>query len=123
MARVTAGLLWAAGPFSLTRLGVGHLNLLWVVAVLPWVLPTLARPSVDLRRTFLGSLALAVGGPAAGTLGLVVVAVALAVEGTGRRLGRVVAVVGAASASSSKGRGRRRLRIEGWSGGWRGRES
>lgn len=74
---VAAGVLWAAGPFALTRLGAGHLNLIWAVGVLPWALPHLWRPAADLRRTFLAALVVAVGGPAAGTLGLAAVVVSL----------------------------------------------
>lgn len=101
LARAASGVLWAVGPFAVTRLGAGHLNLIWAVAVLPWALPRLCRPSSSVSRTFLAVLLLAVGGPAAGTLGLLAVGVALVVEradGVSRwRPGAVVAVSAAAS--------------------------
>jgi hypothetical protein len=74
---VAAGLLWAAGPFALTRVGAGHLNLAWMVAVLPWALPRLCRPGDHPPSTFLAALLLALGGPGAGTIGLAGSAVAL----------------------------------------------
>ena len=77
LAQLAAGLLWAGGPFALTRIGVGHVNLVWVIAVLPWALPRLCRPGDHLPSTFLASSALALGGPGGGTLGLAVVAVGL----------------------------------------------
>jgi hypothetical protein len=77
---IAAGLWWAAGPFALTRLGAGHLNLVWMVAVLPWALPRLCRPCDHPPSTFLAALLLAVGGPGAGTVALVVSAVALVLE-------------------------------------------
>jgi len=85
--QVAAGLLWAAGPFALTRISAGHVNLWWVVAVLPWVLARLCRPGDDVASTFLASFAMAVGGPGGGTLGVTVGLVALGV--TARR-GRVL---------------------------------
>lgn len=95
---VAAGLLWAAGPFALTRIGAGHLNLAWVVATLPWAVPLFARPSADLRRTFLAALLLAVGGPAAGAIGLTAIGVSLVVESGGRRPVRTLLVAAAANA-------------------------
>lgn len=83
LAPVAAGVLWAAGPFALTRLGAGHLNLIWVVGVLPWALPHLWQPAVDPRRTFRASVLVAIGGPAAGTLGLTAVAVSLLADWPG----------------------------------------
>ncbi len=91
-----AGVLWAAGPYALTRIGVGHLNVTWAVAVLPWVLPRLCRPSDRPSSTFLAAGLLAFGGPASGTLGLVLVAVALVVE----RRRRPVAVVAVSVAAN-----------------------
>jgi hypothetical protein len=78
--QVAAGVLWAAGPFALTRIGAGHVNLLWVVAVLPWAWPRLCRPAEHLPSTYLASLALAIGGPGGGALGLTVAAVGLALQ-------------------------------------------
>src|SRR4051812_8690038 len=53
LARVGAGLFYAAGPFTLTRVSVGHLGLVAAMGVLPWAAPVLLRPADDLRRTFL----------------------------------------------------------------------
>lgn len=77
LVQAAAGLLWAAGPFALTRIGVGHINLVWVIAVLPWALPRLCRPAAHLPSTYLASLALALGGPGGGTLGIAVALIAL----------------------------------------------
>lgn len=79
LAQLAAGLVWAGGPFALTRIAAGHINLVWIVAVLPWVLPRLCRPGDHLPSTFLASAALAVGGPGGGTLGLALAAVGLVV--------------------------------------------
>ena len=101
VARAASGVLWAVGPFAVTRLGVGHLNLVWALAVLPWVLPRFCRPSADVSGTFLAVLLLAVGGPAAGTLGLLAVAVGLVVERVDRAdPWRPAAVVGVSAAAS-----------------------
>ena len=56
VAQAAAGVLWAAGPFALTRIGVGHLNVTWAIAVLPWALPRLCRPSDDGARRWSSSL-------------------------------------------------------------------
>ncbi len=85
LAPIAAGVLWAAGPFAITRLGAGHLNLIWVIGVLPWTLPHLWRPAADPRRTFLACLLVAVGGPAAGTLGLTALFVSLLASWPGIR--------------------------------------
>jgi hypothetical protein len=92
LAQAAAGTLWAVGPFALTRVGVGHVNLVWVIAVLPWALPRLCRPDEHLPSTFLASLALAIGGPGGGTLGLGVAAVALLVR-RGPRLARTALAI------------------------------
>jgi hypothetical protein len=86
--QVAAGLLWAAGPYALTRVAVGHINLLWVVAILPWVLPRLCRPADHVPSTFLAALALALGGPGGGTLGVAAATVALVVQPAPRRFVR-----------------------------------
>ncbi len=67
--RSASGVCVGGGALRRHPHGAGHLNLLWAVAVLPWVLPRLCRPSSSVSRTFLAVLLLAVGGPAAGTLG------------------------------------------------------
>lgn len=94
--RLAAGVLWAAGPFALTRIGVGHLNVLWGLAVLPWALPRLCRPSASLPSTFLAAGLLAFGGPGSGTLGVAVAGIALLVE-RDRRPVRVLLAVGSAN--------------------------
>lgn len=95
LGQAAAGVLWAAGPYALTRIGVGHVNLVWAVGVLPWALPRLCRPIDHLPSTFLASLALAVGGPGGGTLGLAVGAIALVVRVPPRRWPRPAAVIAA----------------------------
>ena len=88
-ARLGAGLLYAAGPFAVTRIAAGHLNVLVALAVLPWALPRLLAPSALLRATFAWLVALAVAGPAGGALALPALAVGL----VGERGRRAVAVV------------------------------
>lgn len=88
LAQAAAGLMWAGGPYALTRVAVGHVNLLWVVAILPWVLPRLCRPAQHLPSTYLAALALAIGGPGGGTLGVAVAAIALVVQPRPRRFWR-----------------------------------
>jgi hypothetical protein len=60
--QVGAGLVYAASPWMLTRLGVGHLGLVLAAALLPFALPTLLDPTRCRARTFLWSLAFAVVG-------------------------------------------------------------
>jgi hypothetical protein len=93
LGQLAAGLLWAAGPYALTRVGVGHINLLWVVAILPWVLPRLCRPADHLPSTYLAALAMAIGGPGGGTLGVAAAAVGLALQPRPRRFLRPIAAV------------------------------
>ncbi|MCU1370926.1 MAG: hypothetical protein JWO77_2120 [Ilumatobacteraceae bacterium] len=93
LGQVAAGVLWAVGPYALTRVGVGHINLVWVVAVLPWVLPRLCRPADHLPSTYLAALAMAIGGPGGGTLGVTAAAVALLVQPAPRRHLRPAAAV------------------------------
>lgn len=92
--QLAAGLLWAGGPYALTRVGVGHINLVWVVAVLPWVLPRLCRPAEHVPSTFLAALALAIGGPGGGTLGVTVALVALLLQPRPRRFLRPLLAIG-----------------------------
>jgi hypothetical protein len=85
-----AGVLYAASPFLLTRLAVGHLMITVPMAVLPWVVPHLLRPRRSLPRTFLAALGLGLAGHVGGLLALIVVAVGLAVPVDGdRRAGGV----------------------------------
>src|SRR4051812_18266715 len=88
--RLGAGVLYAASPFTLTRVAVGHWGVLAALAVLPWALPVLLRPADDLRRTWLWSVAIGATGVTGGVFGGVVVACGLVAAG-GRG---VVAVVG-----------------------------
>jgi hypothetical protein len=97
VAQLAAGLLWAGGPYALTRLSAGHVNLLYAIAVLPWALPHLCRPTRSLPVTFLAATALAVGGPGGGTLGITIVAVALVVGTAPRRWPAPLAVVAGAN--------------------------
>ena len=68
VARVAAGLVYAAGPFLATRLAIGHLGTALAAALLPWALPTLLRPGDSLRRTLLWSAALGACGVNGGLL-------------------------------------------------------
>jgi hypothetical protein len=86
-----AGLLYAANPFLLTRLDVGHLMIVVPMAILPWVLPTLLRPADNIRMTFLAALLLGFAGHYGGAITLMIVAAGL-VATRGRRAGKVVAV-------------------------------
>jgi hypothetical protein len=88
--QVLAGTLYAAGPFMLTRIGVGHPWLVLAAALLPWALPTLLRPGDDLRRTFLWSLAFSATGYYGASLAVIALATGLA----GDRLRRAAAVAG-----------------------------
>ena len=88
--QVLAGMLYAAGPFMLTRIGVGHLGLVVAVALLPWALPTLLRPGDDLRRTFLWSLAFSATGYYGASLAVIAVATGLVAD----RFRRGAAVAG-----------------------------
>ena len=89
-----AALLYALSPFLLTRLGVGHLMVAVPMAVLPWALPTLLAPAVDLRRTFLAALALGFAGHYGGTLAVLVTLAALLATRGERRLPRTLAALG-----------------------------
>jgi hypothetical protein len=85
-----AGMLYAAGPFMLTRIAVGHSGLVLAAAFLPWALPTLLRPGDDLRRTFLWSLAFSATGYYGGVIAGIAVTTGLVAD----RLRRGAAVVG-----------------------------
>lgn len=85
-----AGMMYAAGPFMLTRIGIGHTGLVLAAAFLPWALPTLLRPGDDLRRTFLWSLAFSATGYYGGAIAGIAVATGLVAD----RLRRGLAVVG-----------------------------
>src|SRR5581483_4527990 len=72
--RLGAGVLYAASPFVLTRVAVGQWGVVAAVAVVPWALPVLLRPSDDLRRTWLWSIAIGFTGVTGGVFGAVLVA-------------------------------------------------
>lgn len=97
LAQMAAGLLWAGGPYALTRLSAGHINLLYAIAVLPWALPHLCRPARSGSATFLAATALALGGPGGGTLGIAIAAIALVVQPRPGRWLAPAAVVAAAN--------------------------
>jgi hypothetical protein len=90
LCRAGAGLLYALSPYTLTRLGVGHLGLVVGMALLPWALPTLLQPDRELGRTFLWSAALSCAGVFGGLFCLVVIAVGIAAA-RGRRALLVIA--------------------------------
>jgi hypothetical protein len=86
--QVLAGTLYAAGPFMLTRIAVGHPGLVFAAALLPWALPTLLRPGDDLRQTFLWSLAFSATGYYGASLAVIALATGLVAD----RLHRAPAV-------------------------------
>src|SRR5207253_147664 len=89
--RFGAGVLYAASPFTLTRVAVGHWGVVAALAVLPWALPVLLRPNDDLRRTWLWSVAIGATGVTGGVFGLVLVVCGLVAD-RGRRAVSVVAI-------------------------------
>jgi hypothetical protein len=89
--RLGAGLLYAASPFVLTRVAVGHWGVVAALGVLPWALPVLLRPGDELRRTWLWSVAIGATGVTGGMFGLVLVACGLGAD-RGRRAAKVVAI-------------------------------
>ncbi len=93
--RLGAGVLFALSPFSLTRLGVGHIFILVTMGLLPWAIGTLFRPGQDVNRTFLWTAALALTGALGGSVAAVCVAVGLLVDRPRNWL-RVVVLVGLA---------------------------
>lgn len=91
LARVAAGVAYAAGPFLATRLAIGHVGTALAAALLPWALPTLLRPGSSVRRTLLWSAALGACGINGGLLAVAAVAVGLVAD----RGQRAVPVAGA----------------------------
>jgi len=89
--RLGAGVLYAASPFILTRIGAGHWTLVVALALLPWALPTLLRPSDDLRRTWLWCVGMGLTGITGGMYAAILVAAGLAAD-RGRRALAVIAV-------------------------------
>lgn len=90
-----AGLLYGASPFLVTRVATGYLGVALMAAVLPWVLPRLARPADSPARTFLAAAALGLTGVTGGLAALLVVAAGL-VATSGRRALTVLALTVAA---------------------------
>lgn len=82
--RAAAGLLYALSPFTLTRIGAGHIGLLLGMAVLPWALPWLLRPADEPARALLWATGLGLAGFAGGVFALVLLAVGLIAD-RGRR--------------------------------------
>jgi hypothetical protein len=80
-----AGLLYALSPFTLTRVGVGHIGLLLGIAVLPWAMPWLLRPAEERHRALLWATALGLTGFAGGVLALIALTVGLVAD-RGRRV-------------------------------------
>lgn len=80
LGRLATAVLWTAGPFIVTRIAAGHIQFVWMIAWLPWLLPTLLAPSRRPARTFLALTAMAFGGPASGTIATSVVLVGLILE-------------------------------------------
>lgn len=73
--RLGAGVIYALSPFTLTRIGVGHIFIVAAMAILPWALPTLLTPTHSIRRTLLWSAALGFCGVYGGVVaGLCVIA-------------------------------------------------
>lgn len=85
VARIGAGLLYASGPFAVTRTADGHLNVLVLMAVLPFALPVLLHPGENLPRTYLWALAMSLAGAPGGATAAVVVAMGMIAD-RGRRL-------------------------------------
>jgi hypothetical protein len=80
-----ASVLFALSPLVLTRLAVGHLYLVWTMAVMPWALDDLLHPARSRRRTFLWCAAFAFMGIYGGAVGGALLLAGLIVS-KGRRL-------------------------------------
>jgi hypothetical protein len=91
--RYGLAIAYGAGPFMVTRLGVGHLNVALAAALLPWVLPTLLRPTRSVTATALAATALGFTGVTGGTyVAFAVVAGLVADRPPARSAARAVAV-------------------------------
>ncbi len=80
-----AALLYAAGPFVVTRLGVGHLSMVAAMALLPWAVPVLLQPGRDRCSTLRWSAALGVTGAYGGILAGLAVGVGALADVVGDR--------------------------------------
>jgi hypothetical protein len=89
--RLGAAILYAASPFMLTRVAVGHWGVVAPVAVLPWALPVLLRAGDDLRRTWLWAVAIGATGVTGGMFGGVLVVTGLVAD-RGRKAMKVVVI-------------------------------
>lgn len=87
--QVGAGLLYAFGPFALTRASVGHLHVLLLLAVLPFALPSLLRPADRVSRTYVWALAMSLTGAPGGVIAALALAVGMVAD-RGRRAGLVL---------------------------------
>jgi hypothetical protein len=83
--RVGAGVLYALGPFAVTRVGVGQLTVVAALAILPWAIPSLLVPDRSLARTLLWGVALGLTGFVGGVFALVAIVVGC-VASRGRRV-------------------------------------
>jgi hypothetical protein len=91
LASLGAAALYTFGPFLLTRVAVGHLMVLWTMALLPWALPDLLAPDRSLRRDLWWAAVIGVAGIYGGMIcGFVLTAGLIARRG--RRLVPVVTV-------------------------------
>ncbi len=91
--RLTAGLLYGASPFLATRAATGYLGVVLTMAVLPWVLPRLLRPSSSVARTLLAGAALGACGITGGIVAASSATAGLIAEGRDRRVVRVFGAV------------------------------
>ena len=91
------GALYVMSPFVVTRLGVGHLGLVWAMAVLPHALRTWLAPNGRLAATYQFALLAALGGHLAGSAVLLCLPGVVVARGW-RRGFPTAAVIGAAQA-------------------------
>ena len=91
--RLAAGLLYAAGPFLVTRVATGYLGVALAAAALPWCLPHLLRPSASIARTLLAAAALGACGIGGGIFALLAAGAGVIADGPTRRVGRVAGAV------------------------------
>lgn len=72
IAATASGVIYAAGPFVLTRVAVGHWPVVVTMALLPWALPDLFGREASLRRIGLWAVLFGLGGVYGATIGGVV---------------------------------------------------